>query len=89
MTELQLYKFIKDNNIEWHKHDRDGGQDVIIFVAIYLIKDFQKMLPQGIFDDDGIECTMKDGYFAFWMKDICDYCGVEMNNVFKGNNYDE
>jgi hypothetical protein len=27
---------------------------------------------------------MMNGYFAFWMKDICEYYGIEINNVFVG-----
>ena len=83
MTELELYKFINDNDIEWHKENNDGTPDVIIFPSIYEIKDFHKiLLPSSILDDGGIECRMKDGYFAFWMKDICDHFDIDINKVF-------
>jgi hypothetical protein len=89
MTELELYKFIKDNNIEWHKQDNNGEQDVIIFPNTTEVKDFQKLLSYEMFDDGGIECRMMDGYFAFWMKDICEYYGIEIEKVFIGKNYDD
>ena len=84
MTELELYKFINDNNIEWHRQDNDGTPDVIFFPYYHQIEDFRKILSVSSFDDAGIECRMKDGYFAFWMKDICEYYGVDIDKVFIG-----
>lgn len=79
MKTITLYKFIQDNNIEYHWHDKN----VIIFVNIYLIEEFTKMLPSGLFDDNGIECRLKDGYFAIWMEGICNYCNIEMADIFE------
>ena len=31
MTELELYKYINDNSIEWHRQDNDGTPDIIMF----------------------------------------------------------
>lgn len=84
MTELQLYKFITDNDIEWHRRDNDGALDVIIFPAPIQIEYFQKILSSGVYDDNGIKCIMREGYFAFWMKDICEYYGIDMDKVFIG-----
>lgn len=84
MTALELYKFITDNEIEWH-YDYNGSRDkldVIVFVHTFQLDYFRAILPLGIFDDSGIECRMKDGYFCFWMKDICEYSGIELSEVF-------
>ncbi len=88
MKSLDLYKFINDNKIEWHKQNNDGGRDVIIFLYYYHIEDFRKILSTSLFDDSGIECRMKDGYFCFWMRDICEYYGIELNEVFDKENWD-
>ena len=82
MTELELYKYINDNNIEWHRQDNDGTPDIIIFPYIFHINEFNKLVRSIL--DDGIECRMRDGYFAFWMKDICDYYGIDIDKVFCG-----
>lgn len=87
MEALQLYKFIQDNNIEWHRNENDGKDDVIIFVMIYQIKEFKELLSSTILDEGGIECRMLDGYFAFWMNDICDHYGIDMNKVFDGSGW--
>jgi len=87
MTELELYKFINDNNIEWHKEDNDGTEDIIIFPNFWQMESFKQILSPCLFDDGGIECRMMDGYFAFWMKDICEYYGVEPEKVFIGDEW--
>lgn len=80
MDALGLYKFINDNRLEWHK--TNDGYDVILFVNIYEIEDWNKLLGSGIMDEEGISCTMKEGYFCFMMKDICEYFDIETDKVF-------
>jgi len=87
MSELDLHKFITDNNIEWHRRDVNGSEDIIIFPNFSEMDDFKKILSSCLFDDGGIECRLMDGYFAFCMNDICEYYGVEMNKVFIGNDW--
>jgi hypothetical protein len=84
MTELQLYKFITDNHIEYHwdivKHD------VWMFIPFHHLYDFNKMLGSGITDEDGIECIMKDGYICFEMVQVCEYFDIDPENVFNLEN---
>lgn len=83
MTELNLYKFITESNIEWHRQDNDGTPDIIIFVPHYEIEDFSKLV-KSYTSDEGLACRMRDGYFAFWMQDVCDHYGIDSKNVFCG-----
>lgn len=83
MTELELYKYINDSNIEWHIRDNDGTPDIIIFPLLCEINDFAKLVKTYI-GDGGIECRLMDGYFAIWMKDLCDHYGIDMYKVFCG-----
>lgn len=82
MTEIRLYKFIVNNDIEWHYQENDGIEDVLIFPSVYIIGEFCDLLGPTIFDDEGIVCNLKDGYLAIWMREICDYFGFEMENIF-------
>jgi hypothetical protein len=82
MTELELYKYIKDNNIEWHREDNQGTPDIIIFPFTFQIDEFVKLLEDYSFDDGGLECRLKDGYFTFWMKELCEYYGIDIDKVF-------
>ena len=78
MTELKLYKFIKENAIEYNEF----GDDIILFVNYYLLDEWTKLLGSSILDDDGLSCTMKEGYICFEMKHICDSHGINMEEVF-------
>ncbi len=79
MTELELYKFINDNEIEYHWHD----EDVIIFINFYLLDEFAKLLGYGMFDEEGITCVLKDKYICIWMYSICENSDIELINIFK------
>src|ERR1044071_6126440 len=84
MTELDLYKFITDNEVEYHWHDHNDKGDVICLISFYELKDFCKMVePIAMTDSEGIKCNLQDDCIAIWMLDICEYYGIDMENVFK------
>ena len=79
MKAIELYKFIQEHNIEYHWHN----EDVVMLVNLFQIEDFAKMIPSGLFDDNGIECHLKDGYIAIMMESICNYCDIELTDIFE------
>jgi hypothetical protein len=81
MKALELYKFIQDNNIEWHYEDNEGNEDVIIFPFTFNMDEFIKLI-KNYQPTTGIECCLMDGYFAIWMDDICAYFDIELKEVF-------
>lgn len=81
MKALDLYKFVNENNIEYHWIE--GGKDVILFVSNQYLQEWNKLLGCHILDEEGIECTMKDGYLCFKMKDICEHFDTELSDIFK------
>lgn len=86
MEALDLYKYISKGNIEWRYNMNGDQEDVIIFPPLYEIESFYQLLDPTIFDDNGISIIMKDGYFAIWMNDICEYYGIELEKVFEREN---
>jgi hypothetical protein len=78
METIDLYKFVNDNAIEYHWHDNE----VLLMVNCKDIERFNEILPAGIFDDDGVSCVMKDGYFVFNMEQICSYCDIKLSDIF-------
>jgi len=83
MTELELYKFITERKLEYHWTPLDKKDDVLLFIEIYNLEEWNKLLGTSITDENGIDCVMKDGYFCFYMKDICEFFGIELNKVFE------
>lgn len=88
MTELELYKFVNDNDIEYHYYKdyinsfMSPKERIIMFVNIRDIEAFNKLLGKNIMEDEGIECNMKSGYFCFEMMEICEYFAIVPKNVF-------
>lgn len=82
MTELQLYKFITENDIEWHAGENNGEPDIIIFIYTWDIKEFCTLIENRM--DEGIECRLMNGYIAVWMRSVCEYFDINFSNVFKG-----
>lgn len=83
MTELELYKYINDNDIEWHRHYNNGEQDVVILPYIFQLEDFAKLIS-NYNTDEGLEMRFQNGYVGIWMKDLCDYFGIDYEKVFCG-----
>ncbi len=85
MTELELYKFITENNVEWHKIE----DDMYIMPNLNELKDFHDICDPTLFDDDGIECIFKDGYLVIKMEPICNHYDIDIDSVFTKDNWDD
>ena len=83
MNALQLYKYIHKNKIEYHWLNNEGTQDVIIFPSFDQLDELNKLVPFAVYEDNGIPCAIKDGYVALWMSYICEYCDIDMSDVFE------
>jgi hypothetical protein len=81
MTELQLYKFINENNIEYHWGEKQGIPDVIVFIDFDCIMEFTRMIP-FLLDEGGINVILKETYICVWMLDICERSDIDIKNIF-------
>jgi hypothetical protein len=82
MTAIELYRYIHENNIEWHRYEHEGEMDILICPYWWHIEDFCKLLGASDFEDAGVECHIKDNYFAIWMSGICDHHDIDIDEVF-------
>ena len=84
MKATELLRFVLTNNLEYSKivHS-DGNEDIILFINNYLLDEWNILLGKGITFDEGVDCVMMDGYFCFHMGDICDYCGIDIKEIFE------
>jgi len=62
-------------------------EDVLIFPNFRETERFKRILSPCLFDEGGLQCRMWNGYFSFWMKDICGYYCLELENIFVGNGW--
>jgi len=80
MTELELYNFIKENKITWHRVKNKGKEDLLMLVGLDDIKKALEMF--NLHFDDNMECFLGYSYVNIWMQAICERNGIEMKNVF-------
>jgi len=80
MTELELYKFIKDNDPEIHWH----GDRLLVFLSYYELKEFQDLLREktSVFDEDSVEVNMRDTYFVIDLVPICEWNDIDPKNIY-------
>jgi hypothetical protein len=80
MKALELYKFVKETESEYQWIEND----VVLFIHTSDIADFNDLFSANELDEEGIVCNMKQGYFCFMMQDICEYNGIQLNEIFEG-----
>lgn len=84
---LKLYNFIKENDIEFHwekKNNLSGDDDVIIFVNSWNLEEFHKLIGDIIDGwDSPFEGYFRGHYVCFWMSELFDYCGLELEHIFE------
>ncbi len=83
MNALELKKFIEELNIDWRWENNNGEEDVIIFPYDFQFEAFLKLVTPNSLDDHELVIIIKDGYFAVWMNDLCDYYNFDLEDVFK------
>lgn len=86
MTELDLYKFIHEQEIEyrWDFNREDKRDDIIVWIPHWLCESFAELVdPRQFTDGGGIECRFQSDNVVFWMYDICEYYGINPENIFK------
>lgn len=84
MTALQLYKFLTDKGLDWNRiYDKDEDRDdIILFVGNNDLMEWKQLLGNRIMSRGYLKCVMTWEYFCFHMWDICEYFGIDMDDIF-------
>lgn len=82
MTNLTLYKFITEKNIEYHWHD----SEVVFFVPFYLLEKFAKLVGTALSDNE-FTVVLKKDCIAVLGSDLLD--GIDLKEVFCKQNWNE
>ena len=83
MSEVELYKFIS-SAVAWHRQKNDGQPDILLFVDYTQLESFVK-LASAYFDNSEqaqAHAVLKSNYACIWMVEMCDYYGIDIDNVF-------
>jgi hypothetical protein len=73
MEELDLYKFLHNNNIE---HHWEGNNELLAWIPFSLLEDFADMLGPSYFDDAD-EVWFKFDCICLDLVNACDYYGID------------
>lgn len=78
MTELQLYKFIEENDVSL----RWDGDELIAWISFLWISEFANLLRYDLLSDGGLEVNLQSDCIALDMTEICEHFGIEPENIF-------
>lgn len=78
MPELDLYKFIYENELEigWR------GKELVLWIDFYYLKDFTKLLGYN-FLCEGLEVILQENCIAIDIVDICEYFDINPTDILK------
>ena len=79
MTQQELEQFIIDNEID-HQIDEEKD-DLIIFLSIYDLEQFQKMIDPHFTAHEAHPLFMKGMDFCTHLKSICDYHDIDLGKL--------
>lgn len=80
MTELDLYKFVEQNKLEYHWN----GEELNLFVDFHCLSEFTQLLGYEFLSEVNQPCVLKDSFVGVEMTEICDKFGLDAKNVFAG-----
>lgn len=83
MTELDLYKFIEESGSST-RYDEETNK-AVMWVYHSNIADFVKLIGNRLLDNGGLEVRLQEFRIAICMNEVCDYYGIDVENVFKNN----
>jgi len=77
LTELQLYKFINENNIEIYWH----ADKLIALMYFMLIEEFSNLIKNET--PDAIKAYIADTYISVDLVPICEWHDIDPKNILK------
>lgn len=81
MTELELYHFVTEFDLDWNVISKENEYEVILFVPFVILDTFSELVGYSFFDEPH-KCYLKYDCIALEMMDICDYFGIDPKNIF-------
>ena len=82
MNELDLYKFIYDDEyngieIDWR------GDELIIWIPFYQLKSFTELVGYDYFSESGMDVNLQFTSIAFDLIPICEYWDIEPTRILE------
>lgn len=76
MTELELYKFTQDKEIDWR------GDSLIIWLEPSEVQEFAELIDRCSADDGGLDCKIQhSGTICIDLNELCEEYDIESENI--------
>jgi hypothetical protein len=84
MTELELYKFVQDKEMDWRGADYTH---LYLWIPFYALEEFTKLLGYDYLCEDGEEVSLQYNCVCVDLLDICENFEIDPTNILpKANN---
>ena len=82
MTELELYRFLQQNEIEFSWR----GEMLLAWISHWNLSDFTEMIP-GTLEEGGIDVRLQShGNICIDLVPVCDHYGIDPERILKPEN---
>lgn len=81
MTELELYKFLnEDDGVQQYNWE---GDEFLVWIKFWVLEDFTKMIGYNYLSEGGMDCNLQDYCACIDIVDICEYYDIDLENILK------
>lgn len=81
MTELDLYKFITENDLEYRWQDNKGEEDLLIWIPFYLLEDFTKMINLDYIGESYLDVVLQSNAICLFLSTVCYAYNIDIETV--------
>jgi len=81
MKELDLYQFLKENEVEMRWDIIDGDAILVAWIPAYILTDFSKMIETALSDGGRSAHLCSGGFLWVNLGAICEYYGIEPERI--------
>ena len=80
MTELDLYKFLNNNDgVQYRWEDNN----ILVWISFYYLKDFTDMIGYNYLSESGMDCNLQNDCICVNITDIAEYHDIDLENILK------
>lgn len=78
MSELDLYKFVQDKEMDWR------GEKLIMWLYYYDLKDFAELIGDDALSEGGLEVSLlQAGMIGVELNEVCEWFDIEPERILK------
>ena len=81
MTELELYKFLNDeDNTQEYRWE---GDDFLVWIEFDSLEVFTHMIGYYYLSEGGYDCNLRSGCICINIVDLCEYYDINLEHILE------